>query len=260
MPTTVRAGDLRIALSALKRFAAHEFDVPHLHAIRLEADTTSLVAVASDRYIAGHLRIDANGDPLPVSVVPLAYAKTAAKLLDKLSSVDPVTLEQIADEGGDLCLAMKAGELAVRMPLITSQYPDIVKLFANADGPADETVSPFALYPRSLKAFAKAHELIDPTAHVRWTVLGPNRPVRIEIGHTFVGMAMPQRLASDWPDSPARIGVTSPAEASATPADPQAAREPHIADPALLDRHGHPVPACDGDIADGRRCPLHNPS
>lgn len=232
MPTTIEVGDLHRALTALQSFAYADPELPNLHSIRLEAGNGSIVAVATNRMIIGHLRCDASGDPLPPCVVPLPHAKLAADMLWNLPHKAEATLERVTDESGQECLEARIGHLRLWMPLHPAgRYPNIERVFESVNEPASDIGGPFGMDPRHLAAFAKVHEAL-PTADVRWTVLGPNRPIRIEIGPAFVGLVMPTRCRpNEWPSGPIRIGVT-PAETPATSDNPAPAAAPALPVPA----------------------------
>lgn len=220
MPTTIQVGDLHRALTALQSFAYVDPELPNLHSIRLEAANGSAVVVATNRLIIGHLRCGASGDPLPPCVIPLPHAKLAADMLWNLPHGAEAALEQVADETGQECLEARIGHLRLWMPLHPAdRYPKIEKVFESVNEPASDIGGPFGLDPRLLVPFTKVHEAL-PTANVRWTVLGPNRPIRIEIGPAFVGLVMPVKYRpEDWPAGPIRVGVT-PTETAATPEQP----------------------------------------
>lgn len=208
---TITAGNLRRALRAAALFADNdEYGVPDLAAIHIEAGSGVLTATATDRYVLGHARTDADG-ALDVhgAGIQVRHAQMVIDMLDDIPGLAAVELT--APLGGPL--RVKGVNVAVEVPTCyipgTSKYRE---LFQKLDDAYPAGTSQMLIAPSLLKAIAGLED-IYPTSAGRWTFTDPLKPVRVEVGAHFVALLMPvkqndQVAAAQWP---VPVGIPDPA-------------------------------------------------
>lgn len=171
--------------------------LPVLAAVRLEVSAGTLTAVATDRY---RLHTDtaelvADDGPSTVELATLLHRRDAAELA-KLAK----------KWTGAVTFAVSAGSISVHTvsaPTLTftavdDEFPRWRALVPASDGPT-ELDAPIAFRPECLADFAKVIVPDNRRGAKKGDVMrmrhnGPTKPVRIEIGETFVGILMPVRL------------------------------------------------------------------
>lgn len=192
---TITTGCLAAALGSTISFAHPSTDLPSLHGVQVRASLGHFTATASDRYVIGRARRDADGALPRKYLLHLANAERLRNAITSYmelreSSADPVTITA----PGDSSLRFQFGDIA--MTLTEPEYGDnLPDLDAVLDAlPETGSVSePVGLAPRVLEPLVKAAEY-DQFETMRWTFDGPLKPVRVDLGSWFLAAVMPVRL------------------------------------------------------------------
>ncbi|MGX4657070.1 hypothetical protein ACWCHM_25975 [Micromonospora sp. SCSIO 07396] len=208
-------GSLAQILGAVTPFASRDVTLPALNSVQLRAADGILAASATDRYVIGHARQPATGQPTG----PLYLARWDAKRLrreldayieDRETVADKATITQ---DGEFLTVTFGGLTMHSRQPEGVNNYPDLGKILsALPTRDAEGLHAPIGLTHRAIRPLLKATEL-DPFNSPRWTFDGPRKPVRVEIGDWFIGALMPVSLRGD--EQPVSIDLVARTEAVA---------------------------------------------
>lgn len=207
--TTVSVADLRQALRAIVPFTDPTgFEV--MECVHLEAAHNNLVATASDRYVLGHIRMLAAGDPLPITLLPRRDAKHIRHALSDMPADEVASVRRIRKlDGPDfLEVATKSRVIRVRVLGEGVKPPDLRHPFSKIDLLPPDLTAPVNLPPELVRPFAKAAKALG-LADARWTFYGPKQPVRVEIGRTFVGLVMPRSFPAGSVAEPVPVGLVT---------------------------------------------------
>ncbi|BCJ64123.1 hypothetical protein [Polymorphospora rubra] len=140
MTTTVTVGDLHKVLDILIPFTASDsYEAPTLAAVHIEAAPCrgGLVGQATDRYVVGHMRVNATGDDLAPTLVPRRWAKVLRRALSAVPENTLATLRQIPGRTrSENRLEVSTEPLTISIQIGTGTFPDLSKAFkaAAADG------------------------------------------------------------------------------------------------------------------------------
>jgi len=184
--------DLVRVLTEASMFATKSNDIPMLHAVRLEATGTHLLAVATDRFVLGVSRAPYEGTPfmitLPMPEVKLVVGACKLKAGRFIKPDDVVDL-RVTPKGTLLHVALD--ETVITVPTFKGDfpYPDWRKLLGISTN-VDEVLGTVAVNPTYLAKFGR----IGPT-RAKFYLRGPNKPVMVSVGEDFVGLIMPIRPA-----------------------------------------------------------------
>ncbi|MFY1658548.1 hypothetical protein [Micromonospora sp. WMMD1274] len=204
--TTVDVGDLRRALRVTLPFTDRG-GMPVMECVHLEAAHNNLVATATDRYTLGHLRILAAGDPLPSTLLNRRDARLLRRALDDQPGQHTARIRRVRKLDGPDRLEVETERLTIRLEVVKGKYPDVAHLFeVKADDPSGLD-APANLNPELMRPFAKAAKVLNVPDVVRWTFRGTKKPVRVEIGRTFVGLIMPRSFPHNFDPAPVPVGL-----------------------------------------------------
>ncbi|WP_329013108.1 hypothetical protein OG271_03815 [Micromonospora rifamycinica] len=209
---TTTTGSLAKILGAVTPFVSRDVTLPALNCVQLRAADGVLAASGTDRYVIGHARQPATGQPTG----PLHLARWDAKRLrreltafieDRETAADEATITQ----GGEFLTVTFRGVTMHLRQAEGKNYPDLEKILsALPTHDAEGLHAPVGLTHRVIRPLLKAAEL-DPFSSPRWTFDGPRKPVRVEIGDWFIAVLMPVKLQGD--EQP--VSVEMPGHAAA---------------------------------------------
>lgn len=181
----VNANELATALATIAHFADPDKSIPMLNSILLEARAGRLTAVATDRYVLGTYEIPFEGHDFS-ALVPLVDAKALTAVLKRQYKAARVSLGCRDDR---LTVVHYEGEVRIR--LNDHDYPKWRALIPDAKD-AQECTG-ISLSPTNIARFAKVPHAKTEPMHLFFK--GRLKPVRVQIGESFVGLIMPMRSA-----------------------------------------------------------------
>lgn len=156
MFVTLQASALQYLVRGLHHFASTDKMLPLLAGMRLEVMDGDLVAVTTDRFIAGRRRVEAEAwcvEPFGVTVPAKEFEAFARKIgKDQLHS--EIRLEV---EGGRLAVVMD-GTLMQTFQIMDGDYPRVDRLFETALTKADQAdvaAAPLGVSGANLAKIAK---------------------------------------------------------------------------------------------------------
>ena len=237
----VPAADLAAALNAVLPMADTDETLPVLTCVKFETRDGQLVLVTTNRYLLGTYRLDWEGG----EVDALLPGRAARELLAFAKRVDkrlPITLTFGVRE-----LEAADYERKATFPLDLDR--EFVKWAAIMPEHTPDRIA-FGLNPAFLARFVPASGATPSkpggAEPMRLSLGSPVKPIRVEIGDRFVGVAMPVRLPDvvateevKQPAEPAPVAEPAPEPAPATDAEP-------VVEEAPAAEADEPCPSCRG--------------
>lgn len=203
---TIPTSDLVGVLGDVIHFSDPDEENPITNALRLEWDGDMLHALATDRYVIGCSRWNADDAPADEqeALLPkwggadnpwgITLRRSDAediiknyKLGGKQGYV-PVTLDCFEDR-----LRIKRNKVAGHSELTQDidgsefEFPNVRALLTATNLP--DTIDGIGFDPKKLALFSK----VRPRAHMHMTFTGTNKPTHVSIGERFTGAIMPFR-------------------------------------------------------------------
>lgn len=187
----VKADDLaRILHNAALATDTGRNAVPILSAVRLELDGSTLLAVATDRY-----RL--HTDTAEVAGIDDATA-TAGAQLDR---ADVAAIVKLVKGAGAVTVTISGRTVAIRTENTTATYSTVDGEFPPRwrslipERATDTAIDgAFGFNPQRAADFSKVIVDGKKSNLMRLQASSANKPFRVEIGKTFVGLLMPVRL------------------------------------------------------------------
>jgi DNA polymerase III sliding clamp (beta) subunit (PCNA family) len=206
MGNILKAADLRRILTVAKTFASTDATVPAINAVRIEASESTIIAVATDRFVLGVVPADWTGEAFIATLdgthveTLIKMAKTAKRdaqwrevtveIVDTVHKYEPTVIE----------FRFTTGEsLSVRTS--DHDFPKFRQLVPSAILLETENVTPTKL--ASFDA-SKLAQFAKVPGHERMSMwIRGTKPTVVRIGDDFIGLIMPVRTPDGteyvWP-------------------------------------------------------------
>lgn len=187
-------------------------------AVLIEAGNGILTATSGSGPVVGHVRAKADGS-LPDGGITI-YTQDARSLGRQLAA-HCYTHHTTTLTVGDGCLHVRAhggpgGPWTTTIPFNTDPHAriDYRPLFDAVPAGTVGTGEPIYITPHTLAVWSTIAVVLDP-AMTRWTIPGPDKPIRVEVDDAVVQLVMliaPGRPTEDVYDLwPVPIGLPEPA-------------------------------------------------
>ena len=191
---TVKLGGLLELLEGASTHAHKDSDLRALNAVKIEGDSESLTATATDRYRLITGKIEGEGN-LPMSLVPLTDIKRVISLLKgegKRADTLPVTLSRVAD-----ILSVSVRGNAISVTLLDANFPDSEHLFAQFDNPSPSDIGAIDTVSFNPALFADYSKIIGKSNGIKVTFIAKGKPMLIGLASNKVAwraLLMPMRI------------------------------------------------------------------
>lgn len=173
-------------------FARSAPDIPMINAVHLEARGADLIAVATDRFVLGVSRteLDEPGEFLA------ALTSRQVRLIAQVAGAGRQCFSTVAIDADEkqVRVAFSSGEtLTLPAEVERGAHRSWFKLLESMpDGDPSKAMD---VDPRLLAKFAQLQG--KRSARMRMYFSGHQKPIRVTVGDSFVGMVMPVRMPDD---------------------------------------------------------------
>jgi hypothetical protein len=195
---TLTVPNLPYLLAQVADHQHHDVTLPYLAGIALEADTTHLYAIASDRFTLAAARTPLDPQHSADSTGFIAFlTSTDVKTVSALARATRTRTATLTQRTNTL--AVRFGDHRLNLP----HHPDLIgklpqwrTLLHTALTSEPDLGVEIGLSPRLLARWSRnLHPADQNTPLIAWTK-GPGEPLLIARGPDFLGAQMPVRLAS----------------------------------------------------------------
>lgn len=192
MTITLQTNEFVRILKEAAIFAASSPDIPLINAVHLEARGTSLVAIATDRFMLGASKTELDE---PEGSFSVALRLKQVRSIIQIAGAGRQCFSSVAVTADDkqVSIAFSSGEtLTMGVEVDPGQHRGWLKLLEST--PGDGPAKAMAVNPQYMAKFARVQ---GGRAQMRMHFFGHARPIRVSVGDSFVGLIMPVRMPDD---------------------------------------------------------------
>lgn len=193
MTITLQTNEFVRILKEAAIFAGTGPDIPLINAVHLEARGTSLVAIATDRFVLGASK--AKLDEQPDESFTVALRLRQVRSIIQIAGAGRQCFSTVAVDADDkqVRIAFSSGEtLTMGVEVERGQHRGWLKLLEST--PGDDPAKSMAVNPQYMAKFGRVQ---GSQAYMQMHFFGHARPIRVTVGDSFVGMIMPVRMPDD---------------------------------------------------------------
>jgi hypothetical protein len=204
MPSiTTTTGNVAALLGAVLPFAEKEDDVlPALRTVEIRAGGGEMTATATNRYVAGYARQGAEGElgrPVMLVYEDVELLLAALAAWHKDGSRGELLTLTVGDEPAEAVFGYAGRSWAVPEQTYASLELQLTPLFEDVPSGAAEWAGPIGMRGEVIVPVLAAAKVVAAEggrSHdlMRWYLVGPQKPVRVEMADWFIALIMPSIL------------------------------------------------------------------
>lgn len=191
LPGTVLASELARIIDDAAIFAGRDSTLPMLNAIRFESTAENLLAVSTDRFVMGASIANyhqAGGTEFDITL-KLSQAQMVAKIAKSTKAAFTDVTLTVTDE--NVTFDFTSGESLTVPNLAGSlEFPDWRKFITSRTEDAEGSTKVIGFNPVYLAKFSR----VTNARQLTMKTTGPDKPMLVSIGDSFIGLVMPVRL------------------------------------------------------------------